>query len=47
MKTIAKTFTTLKQAEQHQNKLYGQYNHVRLIRSPRFSESGVYIWEVA
>ena len=46
MKTITKTFETLKQAERHQNSLYGKFNHVRLVRSPRFGESGVYAWEV-
>jgi hypothetical protein len=46
MKTITKHFDTLKKAEAHQNKLHEQYNHVRLIRSPRFGEAGIYAWEV-
>lgn len=46
MKTITKTFDTLTQAERFQNKLYDQHDHVRLVRSPRFGESGVYTWEV-
>jgi hypothetical protein len=46
MKTIARHFATLAQAERFQNALYGQWNYVRLVRSPLFSESGVYSWEV-
>lgn len=46
MKTITKTFDTLKQAEACQNRLYNKYNYVRLVRSPRFTEEGVYAWEV-
>jgi hypothetical protein len=46
VKTITKTYKTLKQAERYQNSLYNKYDHVRLIRSPMFSEEGVYAWEV-
>jgi hypothetical protein len=46
MKTITKNCKTLKQAEQHQNRLYNKYDYVRLVRSPRFSEDGIYAWEV-
>ena len=46
MRVIAKNFENLKQAERHQNKLYGEYEMVRLIRSPHFGESGTYVWEV-
>jgi hypothetical protein len=45
--TLAKHCTTLKQAEQYQNRLYGKYESVRLVRSPRFTEAGLYVWEVA
>lgn len=47
MKTITKHFDTLKQAERYQNRLYGRYDKVRLVRSPRFSEAGTYVWEVS
>jgi hypothetical protein len=46
MKTITKTYSTLKQAEQYQNRLYNKYAHVRLVRAPLFSEEGVYVWQV-
>lgn len=46
MKTITKWFETLAAAEQYQNQLYGRYDHVRLVRAPRFIESGMYTWEV-
>lgn len=46
MRMITRVFATLKQAEVHQNKLYGQYGHVRLVSAPRFTEEGVYSWEV-
>lgn len=46
MKTILKHCETLKQAEQHQMRLYDKYNHVRLVKFPRFDESGIYTWEV-
>jgi len=46
MKTIAKTYSTLRQAERFQNKLYDKYDYVRLIRSPMFGEEGNYVWEV-
>lgn len=46
MKIIAKTFNTLNEAENYQNELYDQYNHVRLVRFPHFSEDGIYAWEV-
>lgn len=44
---ISKTFKTLKQAEFFQNNLYAEHDSVKLIRSPMFSESGIYQWEVA
>lgn len=43
---IQKTFKTLRQAERFQDKLYGQYDYVRLVRSPMFTEGGVYVWDV-
>lgn len=45
-KTVTKTCKTLLDAEQQQDKLYGEYDSVQLISSPRFSENGRYIWEV-
>lgn len=46
MKHISKTFTTMKQAEHYQNRLYNRFDTVRLIKSPMFGESGLYVWEV-
>jgi hypothetical protein len=46
VKTITKRFTKLRQAENYQNRLYFRYERVRLVRSPRFSEDGIYAWEV-
>jgi hypothetical protein len=46
MKRISKTYATLKQAERYQTRLYNRFDSVRLIRSPMFSESGLYVWEV-
>ena len=46
-KTIEKQYDTLKQAERYQNRLYNRFDSVRLVRSPLFSESGKYVWEVA
>lgn len=46
MKTITKNYKTLKQAESYQNRLYGQYNTVQLVKSPLWSEAGIYVWQV-
>lgn len=43
---VSKYFATLRKAEQHQVRLYGMYDVVRLIKSPRFTEAGIYVWEV-
>lgn len=46
MKTITKTYKTLKAAERYQNILYNKYSHVHLVQFPRFEEAGEYVWEV-
>lgn len=49
MKTKAKRrkiFSSLKKAENYQQKLYDTYNHVRLVDWPRFGEAGRYTWEI-
>ncbi len=46
MKTIRKIYQTLRQAENYQNRLYGKFDHVRLVKFPMFGESGIYVWEV-
>ena len=46
MKIISKHFDNLKKAGQYQERLYNQYDHVKLIAFPNVSESGVYTWEV-
>ena len=47
MITIRKTFKTMKQAENYQQKLYNKYNRVKLVTNPLYQESGLYIWVVA
>ena len=44
--SIAKRFDTLRQAERFQNRLYGKYDRVTLVSSPRFGESGLYVWSI-
>ena len=46
MKTISKLYTKIAQANRYHNLLCNKYDHVRLIRSPFFGESGTYVWEV-
>lgn len=43
---ISKQFNELKQAEQYQNRLYNKYSYVSMVQFPRFTESGVYKWNV-
>lgn len=43
---IDKYCDTLKQAEDFQDDLYDEYESVRLIGFPSFSESGLYVWTV-
>lgn len=43
---INKSFKTIKEAEAYQTKLYTKYDCVKLVRSPLFSETGIYTWEV-
>ena len=46
MKIISKHFDSLKKAGAYQERLYNQYDHVKLIAFPTVWESGVYTWEV-
>lgn len=46
MKTIKKEFQTIRQAENYLSYLYGKYNYVRLVNMPRFSEKGIYIYQI-
>jgi hypothetical protein len=46
MKTIRKVYQKIKQAESYQNRLYNRFDHVRLVKFPRFEEAGEYVWEV-
>ncbi len=43
---ISKTFKTLKAAERYQNRLYDEYESVRLVACPFSGDAGVYVWEV-
>lgn len=45
-KTITRWFSLYDSAELFLNKLYQEYDYVRLISSPMFSEAGYYTWEV-
>ena len=45
--TITKFYNTLKKAERYQNRLYSRYDTVRLVKFPRFTESGFYTWLVS
>jgi hypothetical protein len=46
MKTITKSFKTMRQAEQYQGRLYDKYSGVKLVSFPRFDEAGQYVWQV-
>ncbi len=46
MKIISMYCETLDQAEHCLDLFYNRYDHVRLVRGPWFSESGLYVWEV-
>lgn len=46
MKTIAKHFDSIDDAEKFQNELYDHYDYVKLVRFPLFSKDGTYTWEV-
>jgi hypothetical protein len=46
-KRIVKTYKTLRQAERYQNLLYNKFDSVKLVRSPMFTEYGIYAWEVS
>jgi len=47
MPQISRTLETLQQANRYQFKLYQQWDSVRLVSAPMFSEAGQYIWAVA
>lgn len=42
---LSKICKTIKAAERYQNLLYGKYDKVVLVQSPRFTEDGNYIWD--
>lgn len=43
---IYKEYKTMKGAERFVNRLYNEFNHVRLVDFPKNSEQGVYVFEV-
>jgi len=45
-KHIRKDCKTLKRAEGYQDMLYNIYDKVKLVKSPKYSEDGEYVWEV-
>ena len=44
--TIEKYFSTIKQAEAYLNKLYSEFDYVKLTSFPAFSEEGYYTFSV-
>ena len=46
IKHIRKDCKTLKRAEAYQDRLYDIYDKVKLVKSPKYSEDGEYVWEV-
>ncbi len=46
MKTIAKNFRRLSDAERQHTRLQNDWHYAKLVRSPRIGESGLYMWEV-
>lgn len=46
IKHVKKDCKTLKRAEGYQDMLYNIYDKVKLVKSPKYSEDGEYVWEV-
>ena len=46
IKHVKKYCKTLKRAEGYQDMLYNIYDKVKLVKSPKYSEDGEYVWEV-
>lgn len=46
MRLIYKECKTMKGAERYLNKLYNEYDYVRLVDFPKNSESGIYVFKV-
>lgn len=46
MRRIVRFFRTLSKAQRYYNNLLDKYDHVRIVLSPMFSESGIYAWDV-
>ena len=44
---ITKKCKNLKSAEKNQNKLYSQYNFVKLVSFPYLMDEGYYSWDVS
>jgi hypothetical protein len=47
MKLINKHFKTIKQADRYHLRLMDKYNSVKIINYPRFSETGLYTWQIS
>jgi hypothetical protein len=43
---IYKEYKSMKSAERYMNRLYNEYDYVRLVDFPKGSEKGVYVFEV-
>ena len=45
-KEIITYFSSLKEAERYQNRLYNKWDFVQLVQFPIFGESEKYVWHV-
>lgn len=45
-KIIQEYHETLLDASARQNSLYDEFDNVKLVNFPCFSENGIYVWEV-
>lgn len=43
---IYKEYKRMKSAERYINRLYNEYDHVRLVDFPKIGEKGIYVFEV-
>jgi len=46
MQTITKNYKKLRLAESMHTRLQNKWHYAKLVKSPRFTEGGVYAWEV-
>lgn len=44
---VTRDCRNLSEVGRHEDRLYAKYDHVKLVRAPRFTHAGRYVWEVA